>query len=79
MHTVTMSSKFQIIIPKEIREKFDLRPGDKLQVLGYENRIELFIVKDIKKPRGFLNGMDTDIGREDRDFTDLPGVKFIKK
>lgn len=79
MHNVTVSSKFQIVIPKEIRKKLNLRSGDKLQILGYDNRIELFIVREVKKSRGFLKGMNTDIEREDRDFADLSGVKFIKK
>lgn len=64
MQTVTISSKFQIVIPKDIREKLNLRSGDKFQVLEYGNRIELFIVKDIKKSRGFLKGMNTDFERE---------------
>ncbi|HQY20084.1 MAG TPA: AbrB/MazE/SpoVT family DNA-binding domain-containing protein [Ignavibacteria bacterium] len=65
MQIVTISSKFQIVIPKDIREKLNLRSWDNFQVLQYGNRFELFIVRDIRKSRGFLKGMNTDFERED--------------
>ena len=64
MTTVTISPKFQVVIPKEIREKLDLRPGQKLQILEFENRIEFLLLKNIKEARGFLKGIDTNIERE---------------
>ena len=64
MQTVTVSPKFQVVIPKEIRESLKLIPGQKVQALLYENRIELIPVRLIKKMRGFLNGIDTTIDRE---------------
>ena len=64
METVTVSPKFQVVIPKEIRESLKLVPGQKVQALLYENRIELIPVRQIKKMRGFLKGIDTTIGRE---------------
>lgn len=64
METVTVSPKFQIVIPKEIRESLKLAPGQKIQALLYENRIELIPVRPIKKMRGFLKGIDTSIDRE---------------
>ena len=64
METVTVSPKFQVVIPKEIRESLKLAPGQKIQALLYENRIELIPVRPIKKMRGFLKGIDTSIGRE---------------
>ena len=64
METVTVSPKFQVVIPKEIRESLKLVPGQKVQALLYENRIELIPVRPIKKMRGFLKGIDTTIDRE---------------
>jgi AbrB family looped-hinge helix DNA binding protein len=64
MDTVTVSPKFQVVIPKEIRESLKLTPGQKIQALLYENRIELIPVRPIKKMRGFLKGIDTNIDRE---------------
>jgi len=64
METITVSPKFQIVIPKEIRQKLDIRPGQKLQVFQSGSRIEYIIVKDIKDSRGFLKEIDTHILRE---------------
>ena len=64
MQTVTVSPKFQVVIPKEMRESLKLAPGQKVQALLYENRIELIPVRPIKKMRGFLEGIDTTIDRE---------------
>ncbi len=64
METVTVSPKFQVVIPKEIREKLKLKPGQKLQIIEFGDRIEFIPIKDIKKARGFLKGIDTKIERE---------------
>ena len=64
METVTVSPKFQVVIPKEMRESLKLAPGQKVQALLYENRIELIPVRPIKKMRGFLKGIETTIDRE---------------
>lgn len=64
MTTVTVSPKFQVVIPKEIREKLELKPGQKLQIIALGDRIEFIIVKKIKDARGFLKGINTDIERE---------------
>ncbi|MEK7358182.1 MAG: AbrB/MazE/SpoVT family DNA-binding domain-containing protein [Bdellovibrionota bacterium] len=64
MNTVTISPKFQVVIPKEIREKLGLSPGQKIQAIAYEGRIELIPVRPMKEYRGFLKGMDTRIERE---------------
>jgi AbrB family looped-hinge helix DNA binding protein len=64
METITVSPKFQIVIPKEIRQKLKIRPGQKLQVFQSGSRIEYIIIRDIKDYRGFLKGVDAHIQRE---------------
>jgi AbrB family looped-hinge helix DNA binding protein len=64
METITVSPKFQVVIPKEMRKSLKLTPGQKIQALLYDNRIELIPVRPIKKMRGFLKGIDTNIDRE---------------
>lgn len=64
MPRVTVSSKFQIVIPKEAREKLALAPGQKFEVLVDNGRIQLIPVRPIRQMRGFLVGMDSDIERE---------------
>jgi len=65
MASVTISPKFQIVIPKEIREKLGLTPGQKVQTIIYEDRIELIPVRPIKKMKGFLKGLDTTVQRDE--------------
>ena len=64
MYTVTVSPKYQIVIPKNIRDALKLRPGQKMRVVEYEGRIELFPDRDISELRGFLKGIDTRLERE---------------
>ena len=64
MQTVTVSPKYQVVIPKEIREALRLRPGQKLSVIEYDGRIELIPDRDISELRGFLKGIDTRFARE---------------
>jgi AbrB family looped-hinge helix DNA binding protein len=64
MATVTISPKYQVVIPKEIREKLHLSPGQKVQTIIYDNRIELIPVQSIRKMKGFLKGIDTHIDRD---------------
>jgi AbrB family looped-hinge helix DNA binding protein len=65
MQTVTVSPKFQIVIPKVIREAMRLRPGQKLKIIEYEGRIELIPDRDISELKGFLKGINTEFERED--------------
>lgn len=65
MHTVTVSPKYQVVIPKVIRESLHLRPGQKIQVVEYEGRIELILERDIAELRGFLKGINTEFDREE--------------
>lgn len=64
MDTVTISPKFQVVIPREIRERLGLEPGQKVRALAYENRVEFIPVRPIKRMRGFLRGLDTTVRRE---------------
>jgi len=64
MATVTISPKFQVVIPKEVRTRLGLKPGQKVQTLVFDDRIELIPVKPIKKMKGFLKGIDTRVPRE---------------
>ncbi|MBU0560975.1 MAG: AbrB/MazE/SpoVT family DNA-binding domain-containing protein [Bacteroidetes bacterium] len=65
MTTVKISPKYQVVIPKEIRNKLKLRPGQRLQILEFGDRIEFLILKNIKEARGYLKGMDTNFEREE--------------
>ena len=65
MTSVTVSPKFQVVIPKEIRESMGIVSGQKIQVLTFQNRIELIPIKPMKKMKGFLKGIDTDVERDD--------------
>ena len=65
METVTISPKYQVVIPKRMRRKLGLCPGQKVQAIAYENRIELVPVRPIRKMRGFLKGIDPSVGRDD--------------
>lgn len=67
MTAVTVSPKFQVVIPLEVRKALHLRPGEKLQVFSFENRIELIPITPIKKMRGFLKGMKNTFEREEAD------------
>jgi AbrB family looped-hinge helix DNA binding protein len=64
METVTVSSKYQVVIPRAIRDSMDLQPGQKVQVMQYGSRIELILLRPIQEARGFLKGIDTTVERE---------------
>lgn len=65
MTTVTVSPKFQVVIPRAIREALGLQPGQKIQAIQYQDRIELIPVRPMRKARGMLAGIDTAVPRED--------------
>ena len=64
METVTISPKFQVVIPQRIREAMGLRSGEKAKVVSFRNRIEIIPMRDIRKLRGYLKGIDTSFERE---------------
>jgi AbrB family looped-hinge helix DNA binding protein len=65
MQTVTVSPKYQVVIPKMIRQTLHLRPGQKMQVIEYDGRIELIPERNITELRGFLKGINTEFEREE--------------
>jgi AbrB family looped-hinge helix DNA binding protein len=64
MPTVTVSSKFQVVIPKEIRRKLGIEAGQKFRIVEYQGRIEFIPDRDIGQLKGFLKGLDTTVVRE---------------
>jgi AbrB family looped-hinge helix DNA binding protein len=64
MDTATVSPKFQVVIPKRVRHALGIRPGQKVQVIPYEGRIELVPLRPIKRTRGSLRSIDTNVQRE---------------
>ena len=65
MRAVTVSPKFQIVIPKDVRESMGIISGQKVQMLTYCNRIELIPIKPMSKMKGFLKGIDTEVLRDE--------------
>ena len=64
MHSVTISPKFQVVIPRVVRERLGLRPGQKLQVVEHAGRVEFVPQRPIRELRGFVKGIKTDFVRE---------------
>ena len=64
METVTISPKYQIVILRMVREALGIKPGQKVKVLQYQNRIEFIPLKKMKEMRGFLKGINTTVERE---------------
>lgn len=64
MNVVTISPKFQVVIPRDIRDRLELEPGQKVQALVFGNRIEFIPLRPAREMRGFLRGLDTTVHRE---------------
>jgi AbrB family looped-hinge helix DNA binding protein len=67
MDAVTVSPKFQVVIPLKVRERLKIQRGQKLQVIAYDNRVVLIPMRPIQEARGSLKGMDTSVQREEED------------
>jgi AbrB family looped-hinge helix DNA binding protein len=65
MNKVTLSNKYQVLIPKEAREEIGLKAGVSFEVITYSNRIELIPIKPMKNLKGMLKGIDTNIIRDE--------------
>jgi AbrB family looped-hinge helix DNA binding protein len=64
MATVTISPKYQVVIPQKIRESLGLRSGEKVRMISYLGRVEIIPERQLSKMRGYLKGMNTDFDRE---------------
>ena len=67
MNTVTISSKYQIVIPSSIRKQFNLKPGQRIQFIPYKSTLRVVIVPAIEQAEGMFPGIDTDPHREKED------------
>ena len=67
MEAVTISSKFQVVIPREVRKQFNLKPGQKIMFIPYNNILHVIIVPSLKQARGMLKGINTKNLREEVD------------
>ena len=67
MDIVSISTKYQVVIPRVARKQLRVRPGQKMQVIVYDNRVVLIPVRPIQEARGSLKGMNTDVPREEED------------
>ena len=69
MNTVTVSPKFQVVIPRDVRVRNHIRVGERLQVVSFDDRIELIPVRPMRSMRGFLKGFDAKFTRDEADRT----------
>ena len=67
MDAVTVSPKYQVVIPLKVRERMRVKPGQKMHVIAYDNMVEFIPVRPIKQSRGSLKGIDTRIERDEED------------
>jgi len=67
MNTVTISPKYQVVIPSQVRDSLGVKPGQKVKVILYNNRIEMIPVRPVEESRGFLKRIDTVVDRESED------------
>ncbi len=65
MTVVTISSRFQVVIPKDVRERLKLQPGQKVEAIPFKGRIALIPLEPIETMRGFVRGIDTTVPRDD--------------
>ena len=64
MATVKVSPKYQVVIPKDVRSSAGIRPGQKMRIFTYNDRIEMIPVRKMRAMRGFLKGIDTTVSRD---------------
>ena len=64
MTTVTVSTKYQVVIPEDVRKSMGVRPGEKFQVVNYDGRVQLIPLRKMRDMKGLLRGMDTNVVRE---------------
>lgn len=64
MTTVTVSTKYQVVIPESVRKSLGVRPGEKFQVMNYDGRVQLIPLRKMREMKGILRGMDSTLKRE---------------
>lgn len=64
MDVVTISPKFQVVIPRAVRERLNLAAGQRVQAIAYDDRIELIPLRPARALRGCLRGLDTTVARD---------------
>jgi AbrB family looped-hinge helix DNA binding protein len=64
MDVVTISPKYQVVIPRSVRERLQLEPGQKVQAIVYGDRVELIPLRTARSLRGFVRGIDTGVDRD---------------
>ena len=65
MEAVKVSRRYQVVIPRSVRERMCLRPGERLQVICFDDRIALIPIRPMRQMRGFLKGLDSNFQREE--------------
>ena len=64
MEAVKISPKYQVVIPKKLRKALNLIPGQQVQMIAFEDRIEMIPIRKLSEMKGFLKGIDTAVERE---------------
>ncbi len=64
MNTVTVSTKYQVVVPQKVRQALNIQPGQKIQMLEYGKHIVMISIRPIQEARGSFPGIDTDPQRE---------------
>lgn len=67
MKPITVSPRFQIVLPKKVREQMDIKAGQKMHVIAYDNIITLIPARSIQEARGSLKNINTVVVRDDVD------------
>jgi AbrB family looped-hinge helix DNA binding protein len=67
MDTVTVSPKYQVVIPLAVRERMHIRPGEQLEVISFDDRIEFVLIRPMREMKGFLKGLDPRFRRDEDD------------
>ena len=67
MDAVTVSPKYQVVIPRAVRERMGIRPGERLEVISFDDRIELVPIRPMREMKGFLKGLDRSFRRDEDD------------
>jgi AbrB family looped-hinge helix DNA binding protein len=65
MAAVTVSPKYQVVIPREVREAAQIKPGTKLDIVVYNGQIKLIPIQPLSSLYGSLKGIDTNIERDE--------------